>query len=266
MAQRTAWSVLLLLGLAAYLPGQQNAADDDLRTYLQQCRTIDMVLGARGRHREAGDEFDSNDDFTVAVQKCNQLQAALSASDKANVQSAAAALRPILARLGMPPATAQEQLAALEKSTAGSTGEKLEYALPDLAKRAFEAGDMDKAGSYAKQLLKMASDYRNDWNYGNAIFYGNFVLGRIALQQGKLAQAGQYLLAAAATPGSPQLDSFGPNMTLAKELLEKGKTELVVDYFEACKKFWTNDNGKLDRWIATVRSGGTPDFGANLRY
>ena len=192
----------------------------DLRTYVQQCRTIDMVLGARDRHRQPNDEFDPNDDFTVAGQQCNQLQAALSESNKAGVQSAEAALRPILARLGMPPTTPQEQLAALEKATAGASGVDLEYALPKLAKRAFEAGDTEKASSYAKQLLTMASDYRNDWNYGNAIYYGNFVLGRIAVHQGDLAQAGQYLLAAAATPGSPQLDSFGPNMTLAKELLE----------------------------------------------
>lgn len=266
MAKRIAWSVCLLLGLAAYVSGQQNVDDADLQTYVHECRKIDMVLGARERHRQPGDEFDPDDDFTVAGQKCNQLQAALSASDKAKVQSAVAALRPILARLGLPPTTPQEQLAALEKATPGASGKKLEYALPDLAKRAFEAGDTEKAGNYAKQLLKMAADYRNDWNYGNAIFYGNLVLGRIAVQQGDIARAGQYLLASAATPGSPQLDSFGPNMTLAKDLLEKGQKDVVVQYFEACKKFWTDDYGKLDKWIRTARSGGTPDFGANLRY
>ena len=267
MAQRIAWSVCLVLGLAAYVSGQQNVDDADLQTYVHECGTIHMVLGARERHRQPGDEFDPDDDFTVAGQKCDQLQAAVSASDKAKVQSAVAALRPILARLGTPPASPQEQLAALEKATAGSSDEHLEWQLPDLAKRAFAAGETEKARSYANQLLEMASRHPKFWNnYGNAIFYGNFVLGRIALQQGDLAQAGKYLLASADTPGSPQMDSFGPNMTLAKDLLEKGQKDVVVQYLEACKKFWTDDYGKLDNWITTARSGGTPDFGANLRY
>ena len=45
-------------------------------------------------------------------------------------------------------------------------------------------------------------------------------------------------MAAGATPGSPQLDSFGPNMTLAKELLEKGQPDVVLHYFALCKNFW----------------------------
>lgn len=266
MAPRIVWSVCLLLGLTACVGAQENLADPDLQTYVHQCRTIGMVLAAREQHRRPGDEFDADDNFTVAGEKCTQLQTALSVSDNAKVQSAVAALRPILARLGLPPTTPQEQLAALEKATAGASGKKLEYALPDLAKRALDTGDTAKAADYAQQLLKMASDYRNDWNYGNAIFYGNFVLGRIALQQGDTARAGQYLLASAATPGSPQLDSFGPNMTLARDLLTKGQKDVVMQYFEACKKFWTDDYGKLDKWSTTVRNGEIPDFGANLRY
>jgi hypothetical protein len=256
--------MLLLVGV---VHGQQNVGNDDIQTYVHECRIIDMVLDARERHRQPGDEFDPDDDFTVAGQKCDQLQAALSASDKAKVQSAIAALRPILARQGRPPASSQEQLAALEKATAGSSEEDLEWKLPDLAKRAFAAGETEKARSYANQLLETASRHPKFWNnYGNAIFYGNFVLGRIALQQGDLAQAGKYLLASADTPGSPQLDTFGPNMTLAKELLEKGKSDVVLQYLARCKNFWEEDHGKLDKWIATVHSGGIPDFGANLRY
>lgn len=266
MAQRIAWIAFLLMGLAAYLRGQQYVTDNDLRAYIGTCRTIEMVLGAREQHRRPGEDFDPNDDFTVAGKKCDQLQVAVSASNTTNIQSTTGALRPILARLGLPPTTPQEQLAAMEKTTAGSSELDLEYKLPDLAKRAFEAGNTEKARDYAKQLLEMALEHRDDWNYGNAIFFGNFVLGRIALKQGDLAQAEQYLLASAATPGSPQLGSFGPNMTLAKELLDKGKKDVVLQYFQACKKFWRHDFGKLDQWIAIVRGGGMPDFGANLRY
>jgi hypothetical protein len=92
------------------------------------------------------------------------------------------------------------------------------------------------------------------------------VLGRIALQQGDAVQAGEYLLRAGATPGSPQLNSFGPNTKLAQELLEKGQTAVVLQYFGLCTKFWKMENGKLAAWAATVKGGGVPNFGANLLY
>jgi hypothetical protein len=112
----------------------------------------------------------------------------------------------------------------------------------------------------------VALQYPEDWNYGNAIYYGNFVLGRIAAREDNLVLAGQYLLAAGATPGSPQLDSFGPNVTLAKELIENGQSDVVLQYFAICKHLWKMDHGKLDEWGATVRKGGIPDFGSNLCY
>ncbi len=48
----------------------------------------------------------------------------------------------------------------------------------------------------------------------------------------------KYLIAAGKSPGSPQMDSFGPNMTLAKDLLEKGERDAVLEYFMRCRKFW----------------------------
>ncbi len=74
------------------------------------------------------------------------------------------------------------------------------------------------------------------------------------------------MLKAGDTPGSPQLDSFGPNMTLAKELLEKGDQQTVLQYLTLCGKFWKMDNGRLARWSETIRAGKIPDFGSNLDY
>ena len=192
------------------------------------------------------------------------LKGPFSSSEAQQVQSAATNLRPVLARLGMAPATPQEQLAALETKTAGLDGKALFYKLPDLAKRALNAGDIAKAEAYSEQLLQIAPQYPKDWNYGNAIYYGNFVLGRIAVRQGNLVQAGQYLLAAGGTPGSPQLNSFGPNVALAKGLLDKGRWNVVLEYFALCKSFWKMDGGKLDQWSAVIRGGGIPDLTSNL--
>jgi len=260
--------VLLFLGLillSQVLQSQQSADDDDIKASQKSCRVITMTVNARERMRASGD-VPGDDDFSAGARACARLNKAISTSDPSKIESAARALRPILSRLGMAPSSPREQLAALEKKTSGLSGKDLFYQLADLAKKAFNAGETDKAGVYSKQLLQMARQYPRDWNHGNAIFYGNFVLGRIAIQRGSVKQAGQYLLAAGATAGSPQLDSFGPNMTLAKELLEKGRSEVVLQYFALCRKFWEDGRLKLDEWSSAVRGGEVPDFGPNLEY
>ena len=44
------------------------------------------------------------------------------------------------------------------------------------------------------------------------------------------------------------------------------RRETVVAYLEACGEFWEMGGETLKNWIATVKSGGTPEFGANLHY
>ena len=67
------------------------------------------------------------------------------------------------------------------------------------------------------------------------------------------------------------MNSFGPNMTLAKELIEKGEKDAVLQYLDLCAKFWKSgkespDGGELEKWKAQVRKGELPNFGANLWY
>jgi hypothetical protein len=134
-----------------------------------------------------------------------------------------------------------------------------------LAKSAFEAGDVEQSRKWTVELLSQAAADKKDWNYGNAIHQGHILLGRIALLSGNQVEARQQLLEAGETPGSPQLDSFGPNMTLAKELLERGERETVIQYFQLCANFWKNRT-ELDQWTNIVKGGGIPNFGANLAY
>jgi hypothetical protein len=138
--------------------------------------------------------------------------------------------------------------------------------LDSLAKMAFRAGDTAKAKSYATEYLKQAEENKSSWAYGNAVHNGNAVLGRIALREGKLDEAKKHLLAAGATKGSPQLNSFGPNMALAKELIEKGEKETVLEYLKLCGNFWTMGADKLNRWSKDIKDGLTPEFAGNLNY
>jgi hypothetical protein len=198
---------------------------------------------------------------------CAKIAGAYAAKDITAAQQATVNLHQVLAQAvaGLP-ATPEAKFTRMDAAVSQLGGIDRFYRLEGLARAAFDAGaTTDKAAAYGQELLDAAKRYTTDWNYGNAIYYGNWVLGRIALRQGDVAQAGEYLSRAGASPGSPQLNSFGPNMTLARELLEKGRTAVVLQYFGLCAKFWKLEDGKLAAWTATIKAGGIPDFGMNLR-
>ena len=134
-----------------------------------------------------------------------------------------------------------------ELNSAQNTEERF-YALTNTALYSYEIGKTEDAMKYANELLKLADSFQSNWNYGNAIHKGNIVLGRIALTSNKVELAKEYLYKAGNTPGSPQLNSFGPNMTLAKELLERSERDVVKKYLIQCGKFWKMDNDRLEFW------------------
>lgn len=159
------------------------------------------------------------------------------------------------------------RLAGAEAGLARAAGEEARFdALPDAALLNAESGAPERASALATELLRLAEKNAQRGNDGDAIHKGNLALGLIALHSGNVAEAKSRLLAAGRTTGSGTLDSFGPNMVLAKELLEKGERDVVVEYFDLCRKFWKMDRGKLAEWTHAVRAGSIPEFGANLLY
>jgi tetratricopeptide (TPR) repeat protein len=138
--------------------------------------------------------------------------------------------------------------------------------MSSLATSALEAGEAQTAQVWALEALNDAKNVKSDWSVANSVHHAHIILGRLALRDGDLAEARKHLIQAGQSQGSPQLDSFGPNMMLAKELLEKGERDAVIQYFQQCASFWKNDRGQLVQWAATVREGGIPKFGANLAY
>ena len=147
--------------------------------------------------------------------------------------------------------------------------------LRSAAERALANGDTEDAEFLAKELLELAGRYHDDWYYGNALHNGHEILGLVHMKRGDLVAAERELLKAGQTPGSPQLNSFGPNLTLAHDLLLEGRREVVLEYLELCRGFWCHKRKtqsssgseiRLDSWIEEIRGGTVPDFGPNLVY
>jgi TonB family protein len=192
-------------------------------------------------------------------------QPALAPRADFNLQDTAAYTQRLVLLTKQFPRTPAQVLADEEQQSLANTGSGRYYDLAKLAKAAYKAGDMVKARAFATELLGDATDPKN-WNYGNAIHDGNMVLGLVSLHEGDTTSAVNYLREAGKSPGSPQMNSFGPNMTLAKALIDAGQNTAVLQYFDACRTFWRMGGKKLDDWSAMVRGGGKPNFGANLLY
>ncbi len=163
------------------------------------------------------------------------------------------------------PRSPQQVLADLEQDSTGGDKERRYYALSDLEHFALATGADDKAAAYANEWLSGARENPEDWSYGNAVHDGHVTLGLVALRRDDIATARRELLEAAQTPGSPQLNSFGPDMTLANELLKHGEREAVLEYLTLCRKFWKVGGSRLDSWSDAIRKGETPVFGGNLK-
>lgn len=130
-----------------------------------------------------------------------------------------------------------------------------------------EYNNINRSKNAGNAVLKLAEQFKKSEQYDDAFHHGHLILGRIALFYGDFEKAEKYLNLASKVKSTPVLKSFGPNMTLAKELLEKNRKEAVLNYLEACALFWTDGKEKLETWKKVINTeGGIPDFGANLSY
>jgi hypothetical protein len=155
------------------------------------------------------------------------------------------------------PRSPQQVLADLEHDV---LPERAAIYFTELAEAAFQAGDLDKAVHYAKDALTGKSDENDSWNEGNRVHKGHIVLGRVALRRDDVTAAAAHLIAAGKTKGSPQLNSFGPDVALARDLLAKGETAAVLQYLEECRVFWQMGGSRLDSWMKDIRAGKKPNF------
>ncbi len=164
---------------------------------------------------------------------------------------------------GTAAATAARALADFERAHELSDADAGADLIPDLAVAAFASGDLDKARAHAESMLAASSDRRNQGEY---LHVGNLVLGRIALAEGDLEVAGAHLLAAARTEGAPTGTFRGPDMALAKALLEGGATETVLQYLRLCLNIWAAGEDDLLDWIVLIEAGRIPDFDHNFLF
>ena len=129
------------------------------------------------------------------------------------------------------------------------------------AEESIEKGD--KIYARANFLSKLTLIGGSCHSYVNT---SNTVKGRFALKENELELAKSYLMKSAMVESTPTLSSFGPNMSLANDLLKINEKEIVIKYLDECKRFWEHDSGRIEKWKGQIVSEQFPDFGGNLIY
>jgi hypothetical protein len=108
----------------------------------------------------------------------------------------------------------------------------------------------------------------NSNTYNIVIHMRHNYAGLVALKEGKVNEAKTALFKAGQISGSAPLNTFGPNLSLASELLKLGEIKDVLKFFHSCKEFWWFPFRllQLSKWKRDIAKGLVPDFGANLNY
>jgi tetratricopeptide (TPR) repeat protein len=127
----------------------------------------------------------------------------------------------------------------------------------DMAEAAFKVGDFRGAAELAKIHLR-GRDH-------TAAQRANTILGRVAIRLGDMSGAKQYLLDSSGPEAEKDVSLAGPTMVLAKELLEEGERDAVIQYLDQCLLIWPRGENVLHFWIADIKKGKIPNFG-NLAF
>jgi tetratricopeptide (TPR) repeat protein len=129
--------------------------------------------------------------------------------------------------------------------------------LDQAAEACLLAGDDERAAKLAEELLKTSV---GDPGYGEWIHEGHRILGHVALNGDKVDVAKAELLKAGKTEGSRSLESMGPQLTLAKALLEKGEKDAVLAYLERVHDLWPRGQEAVTKWIEQIKAGEKPEL------
>ena len=132
--------------------------------------------------------------------------------------------------------------------------------LKELAWNEYQNGDHENAKKYANELIRLNKIVERNWNYGNAIHHSHTILGLLCFDEGNISGAINHLVKSSKTPGSPQLDSFGPRFDLAQKLINAGEVKAVVRFLKNCQKFWEYDKGAVSIWLSEIENREIPQM------
>jgi hypothetical protein len=130
-----------------------------------------------------------------------------------------------------------------------------------LAEIALDLNELKKARAFAETVLNKTKDASDAWiDTEKAIYYGNNLLGRVALREGSAAKAKEHLAASLTFPEENDFEIKDLKLELAAELLAKGEKQAVLDYLSRAEKLTSDaENIKVSRrWQRMIKRNSFP--------
>lgn len=110
---------------------------------------------------------------------------------------------------------------------------------PDEGYELLDARRYDEAMAFSDALLTAATRVDADEPDADLVHHAHILRGKVLVQRGDAAAAATELLAAGEPDASPVLGSFGPDLSLAWQLLELGEDVAVIGYLRRIAAFWS---------------------------
>ena len=147
--------------------------------------------------------------------------------------------------------------------------------LKALSYAALETGDLNAAGTYAKELVLDFGQSSNDFVYDEMTHVGNTIMGLVELRRNNVDKAKEHLLISIRAPLRKDYNSLTRIETrLAKELFNKGEKTAVTEYLKLCldlgnlKEYpesYADEIKSLKLWQEQISKGIKPSFEFSAR-
>jgi hypothetical protein len=114
--------------------------------------------------------------------------------------------------------------------------------------QALIAGDLDGAEAAAHALLADdATSDEGEWPAGDRQHMAHILLGYVCLRRGDVDGAASELIRSAQVEATPVLGSFGPDLSLAWQLLLAGRGDEVAQFAQLFSRFWDGPSSRHPR-------------------
>ena len=107
----------------------------------------------------------------------------------------------------------------------------------------------ETARNYIQQYENLRNALPVSQQSGDALHQINIAKGWLALRDADDKSAIHFLIESTKVKGSPLLSSFGPDMTMVRELYKRGKIQATLDYLTLSESFWKSDSAKDNRAV-----------------